>query len=214
MGSTAAKSIDLLNALGLFAATNVEDALNELAASVRGGRQLESGGESIFDPQIMNTGVAATTQQLRLGGFTARSTKVCTQIKVVTSTTAAGPTPTKCRFGVYERDRVTDVYTQVAATPDDTTLFAATTTTYPKNFSAPFQKKAGFDYLVGMLIVSAAAFPTFVAPNAIVNTAYATDFLLPAPIRGGVIAAQADLPASFAAATVTVAGPNFHALLL
>lgn len=172
-------------------------------------------GESVFDRTNVAIGTTSTTQVLKLVGFTARATQNISQIRVVTNSTAAGATPTLCRFGVYSRDSA-NLYTLVASTVNDTALFAAANTTYSKAFAAAFQKTAGVDYLVGMLIVSGAAFPTFCAPvaSAAAPAAFSTDVLGVFPQVSGQIAAQADLPASFAGATVAAAQASFHALLL
>lgn len=172
-------------------------------------------GESVFDRTNVAIGTTSTTQVLKLVGFTARSTQNISQIRVVTNSTAAAATPTLCRFGVYSRDSA-NLYTLVASTVNDTALFAAANTTYSKAFSTAFLKTAGTDYLVGMLIVSGAAFPTFCAPvaSAAAPTAYSTDVYGAFPQLSGQIAAQADLPATFTSATVAAAQPSFHALLL
>lgn len=172
-------------------------------------------GESVFDRSNVAIGTTSTTQVLKLVGFTARATQNISQVRVVTNSTAAAATPTLCRFGVYSRDSA-NLYTLIASTVNDTALFAAANTTYSKAFSTAFQKVAGVDYLIGMLIVSGAAFPTFCAPvaSAAAPTAYATDVLGVFPQVSGQIAAQADLPATFAGATVAAAQASFHALLL
>lgn len=172
-------------------------------------------GESVFDRSIVNQAAASTTQILKLIGFTARATQNISQIRVVTNATAAGATPSLCRFGVYSRDSA-NLYTLIASTPNDTTLFAAANTTYNKSFSSAFLKTAGTDYLVGLLIVSAAAFPTFCAPIASGGSpaGYSTDVLGAFPQVAGQVAGQADLPTTIAGASVAATTTNFHALLL
>lgn len=170
-------------------------------------------GESVYDRTQTSTGAAATTQQLRLCGFTARASQNITQVRVVTGATAAAATPSLCRIGVYSRNGA-NLYTLVASHANDTALFAAANTTYTKTFTAPFDKVAGVDYVVAILIVSAVAFPTFIAPPVAANTAFQTDAQLLQPVMSGVVAAQADLPATFAGATITNAPVYAHALLL
>lgn len=171
-------------------------------------------GESVFDRAAHTTGVAATSQDLRLMGFRARTTQSIGQVRVVTGSTAAAATPTLCRFGVYQRNKTTNLHTLIASTANDIALFAAASTTYSKPFSTAFLKTAGEDYMVGILIVSGAAMPTFISPSAGVNAAYNTDFLNVFPKNTGLVAAQADLPATIAGASIVAAAPYAHALLL
>lgn len=172
-------------------------------------------GESVYDRTTVATGTAATTQALRLMGFTAKATQNITRVRVVTGSTAAGATPTLCRIGVYSRDSA-NLYTLIASTANDTALFSAASTTYTPSFSAAFQKTAGVDYLVGILIVSAAAFPTFMAPVATTAgvAAYNTDVFMAFPQLTANLAGQADLPATMTAASLTNVGTYAHALLL
>jgi hypothetical protein len=173
-------------------------------------------GESAQDRSQVTSGIAQASQGLTFSGFTARVTQNISQIRVVTTGTAAAATPTLCRLGVYQRDTPTvGTYTLVASTVNDTTLFAAANTTYTRSFSAPFLKLAGVDYLVAYLIVTGVAMPSFCAPTATnAPTAYLTDVMLVQPFASGRIAGQADLPASFLASSVIVSAGVFHALLL
>lgn len=172
-------------------------------------------GESIFDRTTVATGTAATTQQLRLGGFTAQATQNISRVRVTTGSTAAGATPTLCQIGVWARDSSNN-YNQVALTANDPTLFAGASTTYTPSFASAFLKTAGVDYMVGILIVSAAAFPTFMAPNGTVtgSTAYMTDFYGAFPQLCAVLTGQAAAPATFAAGSLSAGGTYAHALLL
>lgn len=167
----------------------------------------ESGGESVFNRDI-NTGNSGThpSQRLILNGFRCKRTETISQMVVKSGTTAAGATPTLVRYGVYLRRPDLTNYDLVASTPNDTTLFAASNTAYPKAFSAPFTKIRGEEYLVGILIVTAAATPTFLAVLSAGNASQANDGIR-LPVRAGIIGAQADLPATFTIATITPTTP-------
>lgn len=170
-------------------------------------------GESVYDRMVAATAGPWASQSLRFAGFTARASQSISRVRVTTGSTAAAATPTLCRFGVYSRDSA-NLYTLVASTVNDIALFAAANTTYTSTFSAPFLKMAGTDYLVATLIVSGVALPTFIGPTGTVTAAYATDFTLLYPQLAGFIAAQADLPATFAGSSVSSSSSNFQALLL
>ena len=131
-------------------------------------------GEMVYDRLAFAQGTAQATQALQLAGFTARATQNISQIRVWTGTTAAAATPTLCRMGVYVRDS-SNLYTLVASTANDTTLFAAASTTYTRSFTTPFLKTAGTDYLVAVLVVSGVAIPNFAAPFTGWSTAIMTD---------------------------------------
>lgn len=171
-------------------------------------------GESVYDRISYITNSAATSGDLLLAGFTARASQNISQVRVWTTGTAAAATPTLVRIGVYQRNSATNLLTLVASTPSDLTLLAATNTTYTKAFSALLDKVAGVDYMVGLLVVSAAAMPTLAAPASGWSTAYLTDSLRLFPQVTGKVAAQADLPATIAGATITTTPQTFHALLL
>lgn len=172
-------------------------------------------GESVYVPNQTATGVASVTQQLTLAGFRAVKTETITRLQFFTAGTAAGATPTLVRAGVYVRQAVTNIWSLVASFATDTTLFAAANTTYTKTLTTPFTKVAGQDYAVGLLIVSAAAFPTMVAPNNNASAGFSTDAMLAQPISFAKVVTQADLPTSIPAASVvaSVTG-HFHAFLL
>lgn len=191
------------------------DLRNRLGADISNRVTDNPVGESVYDRLEIapNAGVASSTT-LQLSGFTALVSQNITQVRVVTGTTAAAATPTICRLGVYQRDQSTNLHTLVASTVNDTTLFAAASTTYTRPFSAAFNKVAGVDYLVGLLIVTGVALPTFVGPNASGNSAFGTDVQLAFPCVAGRVTGQADLPASFAGASITTGSTPFHALLL
>lgn len=188
---------------------------NDLGARLS-DRALDT-GESVYVPNQTATGVASVTQQLTLAGFRAVKTETITRLQFFTAATAAGATPSLVRAGVYVRQPANpaNTWNLVASFASDTTLFAAANTTYTKTLTTPFVKVAGNDYAVGLLIVSAAAFPTMVAPNANASAGFSTDAMLAQPISFAKVITQADLPTSILSASVvaSVTG-HFHAFLL
>ena len=185
----------------------------DLASRLVAGRYLDT-GESVFDRSYNTTGVASTTQVLTLMGFRALKTEAITRVQVYTGGTAAGATPTLCRIAVYQR-QTANAWGLVVSHANDTTLFAAANTTYTKTFTTTFNKVAGADYAVGILIVSAAAFPTFIAPHASASTGFTTDALTAQPLVFGKVTAQADLATSYTSANVVASQTgHFHATLL
>ena len=137
--------------------------------------------------------------------FTARRTETVTQVWTHTGNTAAAATPTLCRIGVYTVDG-TGAGTLVASTANDTTLFAAAFGAYTRSFSASFSKTAGQLYAVGILVVTAAAIPTFYSSQ------MASAMAGIAPRLAGRVASQADLPASFTGASVLSHNPIYSEL--
>lgn len=190
-------------------------AYNDLGARLS-DRALDT-GESVYVPNQTATGVASTTQVLTLAGFRACKSESISRLQFFTAGTAAGATPSLVRAGVYVRQPANPAnqWNLVASFASDTTLFAAANTTYTKTLTTPFNKVAGNDYAVGLLIVSAAAFPTLVAPHNNASAGYSTDALLAQPISFAKVTAQADLPTSILSASVvaSVTG-HFHCLLL
>lgn len=186
---------------------------NDFAQRLAPGRFLET-GESVADITNAVTGVASTTQVLTLQGFRAVKTEQITRLQFYTSGTAAAATPSLVRAGVYVR-QTGNVWGLAASFANDTALFAATLTTYTKTLTTTFNKQAGQDYAIGLLIVSAVAFPTLVAPSNAGATGFATDALLAQPMTFGRVTGQADLPTSIPAASVvaSIVG-QFHCLML
>jgi hypothetical protein len=188
---------------------------NDLAQRFAPGRFLEN-GESVYDIGVSGSGVASVTQQLTLAGFRAVKTEQITRLQFCTGATAAGATPTLVRAGVYVR-QAGNVWGLAASFANDTAVFAAANTTYTKTLTSTFNKQAGQDYAIGLLIVSAAAFPVLVAPPQYPTNVggWATDVLLAQPMTFSKVITQADLPTSIPAASVvaSITG-QFHCLML
>lgn len=138
------------------------------------------------------TNVSLATGRMGLHFFTAKRTEAITTITAATGATAAGATPTICRYGVFSVAANGDI-TLIASTVNDTTLFAASNTEYPKALSSTWNKVAGARYAIGALVVTAATMPSFtgvVWPSSAGITA-ANKRL---PMNWGRIDSLADLP--------------------
>lgn len=155
-----------------------------------------------LDLWISTAAGASGTDQLMLTYFTAARTETIGTLTVVTGTTAAGATPTLCRMGIYSVAANGDL-TLVASTANDTALFAATSTSYAKALSASVGLTAGDRYAVGVLVVSAAAIPTFVGHLGATASAATALTSLVTPRRLGRVLSQTSLPSSVSAGSVS-----------
>lgn len=157
---------------------------------------LES-GESNFARTDANAAASMTSGALRIGFFTARKTFTATKLRVCTSTTAAGATPTLVRFGLYTVASNGDI-TLAASTENDTALLASQSTQYEKALSASYGVSAGLRYGIGVLVVTGATAPTIAGLS--VSTASAEAGASPKICAA--VSGQTDLPASVAAGSV------------
>jgi len=155
-------------------------------------------GTTTMDRKAATASPTCTSQLLRLMYFTAPRAETIANVAVLTSGTAAGATPTLCRIGVYSVAANGDL-TLVGACANDTSLFATINTRYARALSASYNAVLGQRYAMGVLVVTAAATPTFVgiAPNSALVTSFSTS-----PRISGSLAGQSDLPSSIAAGSV------------
>lgn len=152
--------------------------------------------------EITSAAVTHASGTVVLCYFVADKTETITTLTAYTSGTAAGATPTLCRMGIYSIAANGDG-TLVASTPNDTALFAAINTAYPKALSASLSKVAGQRYATALLVVSGAAMPTHLGAAFQATTPFSNIQAL-APARNARITSQSDLPSSFVAATPAV----------
>lgn len=166
-------------------------------------------GECAYPRRLATSGSTSgiVSGSMRLVYFTARKDETVTQVSVSSGTTAAGATPTLIRIGVYEVAANGDL-TLVASTPNDTTLLSATNITYTKALSASLFKKKGTRYAIGLLIMTAAALPTFLGTG----MGNATLTAIP-PRMLGTVASLSDLPSTVASGTVAASTLAFHTFL-
>jgi hypothetical protein len=153
---------------------------------------ITAGQETMPLLNAASTSVVISTGNLRLTYFTATRAEAVTKCSVYTGGVAAGATPTVCRMALYKVEANGDL-TEVATTPNDTTLFAATFTAYTKSFSAPYTLVKGQRYAIGICVVTAAATPTFVgfAYPSVANLAFTNT-----PRLAALVGSLTNLPAS------------------
>lgn len=180
------------------------------ALRVDTANRLTSGEETIARDMATSTTVGITSGDVRLTFFTARKSETTAQVRVLTGGTGAAATPTVCRLGLYLVDGSGDG-TLVASTSNDTALFSASATAYTKSWSTPYAKIGGRRYALGIIVVTAAATPTFVGlgPAGSVSSENAM-----APRIAGLVSGQADLPASFTEAALGAATRRYYAALV
>lgn len=175
-----------------------------------GDTWLASGNETMNREFITSNAVPSTSQALRLAYFTARSSFTATQIKMFSGATAAGATPTLCQAGIYSIAANGDG-TLVASIASDTTLFAGATLSYTRALLASLGIVAGSTYAVGLLVVTAAAAPSYLGQA---PTGMAANENLLSPRVAGSITGQATMPASFLNASVGISGGRPYAVVL
>lgn len=166
-------------------------------------------GESVFPRgQMSSTTLTATNGLTRLSFFTATKTEDISQVRSVSGGTAQVGA-TLCRLVVYSISKA-GVFTQVATTANDTSLWTVANTAYTTSFSAPFAKIAGTRYAVGMLVVGSSTAPTM--QGRAVASGGATNEAGVDPIIAGYISSATDLVSNPASATA--ASPNVYFALL
>lgn len=195
--ATANSSDATLLARANHTGTQQASTISDLGVGVAGSDDLTLGESTISRRLITATNVSQATGALRLTYFTAKKTETTTSVRLGTGVTAAAATPTLVRVGIYSVAANGDI-TLVASTPNDTALFAAASTFYTKALSVPLSKVRGQRYAVGVLVVTGTTAPTLQGQNAITNTEMGQ-----APRLGGLMSAQADLPASALSAAVS-----------
>lgn len=146
--------------------------------------------------------LAPTSGQVWLLGFTARKRKTVTSMTIGSGAVAAGATPTLCRFGVYDVDEG-DNLSNLNAVANDTSLLASVGTGYTRNLAQAKEFVPGNRYAAAFIIVTAAALPNIIAGSATgVSTTMSNAQNVLAPFVMARVAAQADLAASYSAASL------------
>lgn len=177
-------------------------------ASMPHSNDLSVGESTLARREIISSGVTTANQVLRLTYFTARKSEIISQINIPSGATAAGATPTLIRMGIYSVADNGDL-TLVASTANDITLFAASSTEYLKALESPFVKNKGQRYAFGLLVRSAAAFPTFYGQSTVLPVTMFAE-----PKLASSISAQLDLPSSVANASLVSSSASIYASLL
>lgn len=167
-------------------------------------------GESTMERSgIVNLATSTGTGELRLSYFTARKSEPTTQARMVSGSTAAGATPTLVRWGLFLIAANGDG-TLVAATANDTALFAIANTPYTRAWLASYNKVYGQRYAWGTLVVTGATAPTLCGQS----FAEGTETTTVLPRITGRISGLSDLPASFVNASVVASGIRHYAAIL
>lgn len=156
---------------------------------------------SLLDPFAPSSGVetcrmegsgggqSPATGVIRITYFKPRRDVTIARVLQATTGTAAAATPTLIRMGVYSVAANGDL-TQIAATVNDTTLFAAANTEYTKAFSASASLRAGQWYAYAYIIVTGVAVPSLAGLQIPATPGFATGNR---PRRSAAIFAKADL---------------------
>jgi hypothetical protein len=154
-----------------------------------------------------NTLALGASGSVRITHFTAAKSGTFTSLKMVTGGTAAGATPTLCKMGLYS---VADNgnLTLIASTPNDTTLFAVANTAYTKATSASFSLVAGQRYALAVIVVTAAALPTFIGNS--LPGSYSATLLSASPRVTSAYSGQTDLPALITFDVLTTMATIFY----
>lgn len=145
---------------------------------------------------------------LRLTYFTATSSGTFNSLRMITGGTAAAATPTLCKMAIYSVAPNGNL-TLVAVTSNDTALFAAANTAYTRATTAPFTLTAGQRYAIGVLVITAAALPTFVG-NALPGT-YAATLLAASPRMTAAYSGQNDVPSLITSDVLSTMATAFYA---
>ncbi len=152
------------------------------------------------------------SQSLRLSYFTATASGTFTQLRTATATPAAGATPSLCKMGLYSIDGA-GAGTLIASTASDTTLWSATNTVYTRATQASYTVTAGSRYALAVLVVTGAAIPSIIGAS-MAGSAAANSIMAEAPRAAGSLGSQADLPPSFADASLTGVASVFYGELV
>lgn len=215
-----------LNELGYITDTDIfvmGDGVTAVASLPTAGSGGGSTGQQIGTGQgtlprwlpYANTAVMASTQNAAFQHIRAVRTQTINSIRTFTATTAAGATPTVCKVGLYSMAANGDI-TRIGISANTTSLWATANTAYTTALLAGAPVVAGQDYMVAMLIVTAAAFPTHVGIVQLSTaTGFHTGYINEYPQFAGFATGQTDLATSYLAANIDAAFTrNFYALLL
>lgn len=178
------------------------------AASSTSPDQLTSGQNTIPRYNCGSAVSMGASQSMRLTYFTASVSGTFTQLKTISSTTAAGATPSLCKMGLYSVD-ASGNGTLVASTASDTTLWSAANTVYTSATQASYTVTKGQRYALAVLVVTAAAVPTVVGAS-MAGSAAANATMAESPRLAGALNGQSDLPASFTDASLTGVASVFY----
>lgn len=175
-------------------------------------RALDPEAVSVGDETMSRRGsgstVPTTSGTLYLSFFTAKRSETKTKLGVYTNATAAAATPTYAAMGLYSL-AANGTLTQIGVTASDTTLFSTTFTFNERTLTnGGVATVIGQRYALGLLIVSAAAMPTFYGS---VNS-FPPAYSLP-PFMSATVTGQSALPASIAGGAYTAVNNEIYGLV-
>lgn len=176
-----------IQATGLITAPNVP------STDIYNGNAVSNGEEVLPRLSVGGAQPLAASGTLHLTYFTARKTETANNIRMLTDGVAATGV-TLARMGVYSVAGNGDL-TLVAACASDNTLFTATYSPNQRALTAALSKVKGTRYAVAVLVVGT-GMPTITA-----TTCAGADASLD-PRLCGIVAGQADLPATILAGNV------------
>lgn len=162
------------------------------------------------DRSLYQNTAAITSGTMRCTYFTPGKTTSVTGITQWTGSTAAGATPTLCKYGLFAVNADGSL-TLLSDTPNDTALFAATDTAYRKALTTPQILLPGRRYAVGTLVVTAAALPTLTSVVPSTSVSIATVLASAPRLTSSFVAA--DVPASVAAGSLSFSN-RYYAYLV
>lgn len=171
------------------------------------GGFLATGQETVHRQLVTNATTAMTSGLVRLARFTARDTRNVSALRIAGGTTAAAATPTLVKFGLYQVNDNGSL-TLLAATANDTAVFAAASQSWSRNLTAPQGIVRGREYAIGAIVVTAATAPTICANAPVLSTSEMTQ----SPGFAWTVASQTDLPASIAAGSLTGSTATMYAV--
>ncbi len=168
---------------------------------------LLTSGEETMARDMATSSMGTVTQNMYLSYGTFRKSESTTAARITTFTTAAAATPTLVRIGLYTIAS-DGAGTLVASTANDTTLFAAASTTYTKSWQVAYSKVAGQRYAMGVLVVTSATAPTLCGAAMPRGTEAAA-----APKLCAFLGSQSDLPSSFTDASLSATASRFYGVV-
>lgn len=170
-------------------------------------------GMETFERFLANSAaITLTSGLMRIAYFRATKRRTVTNLELPSGSTAAGATPTLCRGGFYEIDEDTLAGVLACACANTPSLWAGTTTNYTPALSSggglptEYTFEEGKLYAGAVLCVTAATAPQIHGRS---DSTFSTAGPVAVNARGryaAALAAQTDLPASFADAALTNTG--------
>lgn len=180
-----------------------------LASAIQSNSELVDAGEYVIPRAFCSTASATTVSGgLRLSFFVAKRSESISQIRFSSGNIAAGATPSLCKLAVYSVDSSNNL-TLLGVTANDTALFVSSSTDYTKTLLTSFNKIAGQRYALGVLVITAAATPTFIGSLANIATSNAEP-----PWTCALLSGQSDIPTSILAGSLTSTGTLVNGLVL